>query len=586
MNKLFKSLSFLALTCSFLLTSCGGSGNTTPSSGTNPDDELPNFEATPGDKDSWEYLPKDENGNVEEYEIEWYVNSATFAWNSYGSDRVSQIIKEKTGAKIKFVTPATDDGTKLATLISGNKLPDVVSVQCWYNQVHQMANQGYLYSFDSLINKWAPSFNERKQEDIWNYFKEGNGHTYGFPNFAYSTKYVNDKSPLEPNGALMVRKDWYEEVLATGNDMTTPDKFIAGCEMIKAKHTGSVPFQLSPFTNEGCQSIKWLEQYFNCAFEDESGKYLDTRTTENYQDMLKFLNECNSKGVILSENYSAKSDQVQKNISRGNVFVSVVTPQDYQMAFLNCYNKDIQYIPLILKNYKNEAPVLQDLSGNGYLLNMISKNCERPDKVIKLMDFLYSEEGQRLIAFGVEGETYNWNEDKTRLEWTPRYISGINQEDLNDTAWVNSYGLFQMTLAINVAYTNTIKPLNAMSETDKYIDNLKRPLIPYSYNFKPTFLKHDTGHQDYFKVSTTAKKIDTKWVSQLISILRADNYLTAYKAAITYANRQGLKSVQEFYSASYETTKELLDVTYGYPTHQDGYKPPVTGPNGDTSLWR
>ena len=41
----------------------------------------PDFPRTPGDKDSWEYL-KDENGNVEQWELEWYVNDSTFAWNS------------------------------------------------------------------------------------------------------------------------------------------------------------------------------------------------------------------------------------------------------------------------------------------------------------------------------------------------------------------------------------------------------------------------------------------------------------------------------------------------------------------------
>ena len=35
---------------------------------------------------------------------------------------------------------------------------------------------------------------------------------------------------------------------------------------------------------------------------------------------------------------------------------------------------------------------------------MITKNCERPDLVIKVFDFLYSEEGQRLLARVDEGD--------------------------------------------------------------------------------------------------------------------------------------------------------------------------------------
>ena len=60
----------------------------------------PDFPLTPGDKDSWEYF-KDENGNVEEWNMEWYVNDTAPLWNSYGSDRVSEVLHEKTGVNIK-----------------------------------------------------------------------------------------------------------------------------------------------------------------------------------------------------------------------------------------------------------------------------------------------------------------------------------------------------------------------------------------------------------------------------------------------------------------------------------------------------
>lgn len=577
---------FYLFLATLMLTGCNPSNNSV-------DNELELLQPlidqvgqTPAEKDSWEYLLGEDGKPKEEITITWFVNDPTFAWNSYGSDVVSRVIKEKTGINIRWSVPADDSGTKLASLISGDMLPDIVSVQSWYNQVHQLANQNYLYSLDTLIEYFAPSFKERQQDDIWNYFKEGDGKTYGVPNFAYSTEYISDDEKLEPNGAILVRKDWYEEAYKAGYDMTTPDSFIDGCKYIAEKHPSAIPFQLSPFNSNGSASIDWLEQYFNCEFEDENGNYVDTRTTENYKDLMKFLNECTSEGIILPENFSAKSDTVQKNIARGNVFVSAVTPQDYQIAFMTCFDKGIEYIPLVLRNYKGEAPVLQDISGNGYLLNMISRKCKRPDIVIKLFDFLYSEEGQRLVAFGIEGETYIWNEDKTKILWTDRYVSGISGNNLEDQAWVNSYGLYQMTLFMNLAYINKLKPLNGRRASDVYIDNLKRPLIPYSYNFKPTFLKHDTSADDYFTISTNAKKIDSKWVTYVIEIMRSDDYLKQYDESIKFIKRFKFDDVLEFYKESYVTTKKLLNIEFGYPTNKEGYKEPVTGPNGDFSFWR
>ena len=549
----------------------------------------PDFPLTPGDKDSWEYL-KDENGKVEEWDIEWYVNDSTFSWNSYGSDRVSQIIKEKIGVNIKFTVPVTDDGQKLSTLISGDKLPDLISVQCWYNQCSQLASQGYLYPLDGLIERWAPSFKDREQTDIWEYFREGDGYTYGAPNFAYSTKYVNDTDKMEPNGCLMVREDWYAEAVKAGYPMTSPQSFIDGCKYIVSKHANAIPFQLGAFTNEGNSSIDWLSQYFCSVFEDKNGNYQDTRLTERYQEMLEFLNKCTKEGIIANSNFSDKAEQIRTNISRGNVFVSAVTPQDYQTAFMNCFAKDITYVPLVLRNKDGEAPILQDISGNGYLLTMVPRKCKRPDKVIKLLDFLYSEEGQRLVAFGVEGESYNWNSDHTMVEWSDRYVSGVNG-NLEDQAWINTLGLYQMTLLMNLAYINKYKPLNGRRDSDIYIDNMKRPLTTYSYNFKPTFLKHDTGDKNYFDISTKYNKIKTKWAEAIVEIIRAKDWKAEYDSRVNYAKRQGLDAVNEFYSKSYINTKALLKVEWGYPANKPGYVGPTTArgqgaDNGDFSYWR
>ena len=586
-----KKKQVLALTLvATVLSSCGYFNHknaSNPGGGGGGAGELvyPDFPTTPGDKDSWEYL-KDENGNIEEWDVEWYVNDSTFAWNTYGSDRVSQILKEKTGVNIKFSVPVTDDGQKLSTLISGNKLPDLISVQCWYTQCSQLASQGYLYPLDGLIERWAPSFVEKEQKDIWEHFREGDGYTYGLPNFAYSTKYVNDNDKVEPNGCLLVREDWYKEAQAAGYQMTDKASFINGCKYISSKYANAVPFQLDAFTSEGNESIDWLSQYFCSPFEDKEGNYLDTRLTDRYKEMLSFLNECNKEGIIKPTNYSDKAATIRQNISRGNVFVSAVTPQDYQTAFLSAYGSGVNYIPLILMNKDNQAPILQDISGNGYLMTMVTRNCKRPDKVIKLLEYLYSEEGQRLVCFGVEGESYNWNADHSASEWTDRYVQGING-DLEAQAWINTLGLFNMTLLMNLAYVNKVKPLNGRRPTDVYIDNLKRPLTDYSYNFKPTFLKHDTADKDYFNISTKNNKIKTKWAQFIVEILRASDWESQYNKAVNYCKQIGLNDVINFYSTSYQNTKRTLGLTWGYPQNRPDYSEPTWhGPNGDFSYWR
>lgn len=559
-------------------TACGGgSGGKTI--------VYPDYENTPSEKNSWEYLLDDQGKPKEQITIDWYVNDSTFSYPGYGTDVVSKYIKDNLGITIRFTSPVTDDGQKLATLISGDILPDVVSIQSWYLQCSQLANQNYLFPVDELMTRWAPNFLDNVETDLWNYFQMGDGHNYGFPSLCYSENYMSGEQ-IYPNGGILVREDWYQEAATAGYDMTTPTSFINGCKFIQNKYSSSIPFQLDAFNSEGNDSITWLAQYFATPFETEDGVYQDIRTDDHYKQVLRFLSECNTAGIIKSSNYSDTYSQIKTNISRGNVFVCAGTPQDYQVAYQNCYNNGINYVPLVLHNYDGDAPVLQDISGQGYLLNMVSTNCKRPDIVIKLLDFLHSEEGQRLVAFGIEGETWNWTDSThTAIEWTERYISGALNKNSDDAAWLQGYGLNAMTLMMNMSYIVKYKPTDGRKAEIVYIDNQKRPLTPYSYDFRASFLKHDTSNSNYFAISTKAKKIDTKWAQALVNIIKASNYETAYDSAIAYANRQGLNEVVTFYKTSYQNTLSVLGLTRGYPSHKEGYVAPTTGANGDFSYW-
>ena len=264
----------------------------------------------------------------------------------------------------------------------------------------------------------------------------------------------------------------------------------------------------------------------------------------------------------------------------------MVTPQDYQQGFIASYNFDIKYVPLILRNYEGDDPILQDIRGMGYLYTMVTTNAKRPDKIIKLLDFLYSEEGQRLVAFGLEGETWNWVDDKhTEIKWTDTYLNSVNNDD------TGKYGLYQMTLMMNLAYINKIKPLNGRKDVDIYIDNLKKPISPYSYDYTASFLKDDTSDKSYNEVSVNETKGVQRWSSSyLAKVLRSSNKEQArqyYDQGISYMKKNCmLEKVIEFNSQSYKRAKEALKLTYAWPKNMENYVSPKTGPNGDFSYWK
>lgn len=80
---------------------------------------------------------------------------------------------------------------------------------------------------------------------------------------------------------------------------------------------------------------------------------------------------------------------------------------------------------------------------------MISKNCEYPDRAIKLMSCMMSEEGQKLISLGIEGEHYTMENGRAVLtEETSRLLNEDNaaylaQVGANDAYWMLQDNLMQ-----------------------------------------------------------------------------------------------------------------------------------------------
>ncbi|GHV02449.1 hypothetical protein FACS1894211_13850 [Clostridia bacterium] len=545
------------------------------------DEFLDQFQNVPDDgKPSWEF-------DQSEYDFTWYLNASWMEWPTNGIDMVSRVIREKTGCNIEILTPADDSNTELSTMISSGSLPDVISVQAELLYANQLADQGYVYSLDTLMERFAPSMKPRyheQQRDVYDWFKRG-GQLYGIPNLSYSDYYLGD-TKLAPNGGILVREDWYNEVVTNiGEDMTTKESFIKGCAYIKSRHANAIPVQLDPFIASGNQSVLWLSEYFAVPFEKENGEYNYQITDPRYEEVLTFLNSLYTGGYIADANLTANTDSVTRNLSQGNVFVSMATPQNYNGSFRNCFEKGITYVPLVLRNDAGDDPVLRDLRGKGYLLSMITRKSARPDKIIKVFDFLTSEEGQLLINFGVENDTFIWDANHEKIVWTEKYLADYEN---NDTT---KYGFGLCNMLLNQAFFDKVAPAGTAAKKaySIYINNLKRPLCPYSHDYNVSVLMPDTTRSDYFSYVEKRENVNNIWgrfLPGIISSASAGKAIEKYNSTVASMKNNDLDFVVGFMNDSYARAKTAMSVTKGWPPFRTGYTKASTGPNGDFSYWQ
>ncbi|SDO19330.1 putative aldouronate transport system substrate-binding protein [Paenibacillus sp. yr247] len=503
--------------------------------------------------------------------VDWYVD---LSWWKYqgdlGKDEFSKLIRDKFGLDINFITPAADDGQKMAAMIASNTLPDIITYEGWKDDPgYKLFKSGSLASMDQLIEKYTPEFKDKVYKDVADWYRQSDGHFYGLPNYAYSKFEMKPGEKLEPNSGFTLRKDILEKL---GNpDISTADKFMNVLERVKNEvktYDGKplIPLQLYEFTDKGSGSINWLQQYFSTPFEDKNGNFLDVRFQENYYAGIKFLNEAYRKGLISQDNFTDKRDQINEKVASGKVFAMLTANQDFDAQYRTLYRADnkAQYQAFALRNNKGEELYLQDLRGYGWLLTSVNKNTKYADRITKLIAFLNSKEGQYMTEFGFEGKTYTKSADGT-FQKTEEFDKGLASGESAKKYGVGmgiGFNLQQDWLTVKDMYAKPTKP------EDIYMQDIKKPLLPFSYDFNAANPKFDPENVKYNEMTDLKNKLDLLWGRLLPKMILADSEAKsrqAYDDAIAKMKDAGWDKLNTFNQEMYQATKKRLGTEYGWP---------------------
>lgn len=568
MKKMKKVLSIVLTTALVMstLAGCSSKKNDDTTSSNNQATTAPTQSVAPTGTDT----SSTDAGTQDLTTIDWYVDMPTFQWGGagFGQDLTSKMIEEKTGVKINFIVPASDDHQQLSSMVAAGTLPDIITVNGWWDSNtrlldYQLATQGYLWSYNDLMDQYAPDMKSNIRQDVFDWFAESDGKTYEMPNYAYSNQDLKPGEQLVPNGCITIRKDLYEAIGSP--DMSTPEGFLDACQKIKdtvKQYNGQdiIPIQL--YEGVG-NSILWLAQYFATPYEDSNGNYLYDFTQDNYKEALKFLNTAYQRGLISDANFSDTRDLVNEKVASGRVFCMITAPQDFTAQMQSLYDTDPKavYEPVVLKNSKGEDPVLQDIRGFGWLTTEVSKNTKYPDKIAKLINYLISDQGQIDMYYGQEGVTYNKNADGT-ISYTDEYNQALAN---NDT---KKYALGSMYLLDNYAYRRQfeVAPTDPklLATTDTII---KQPMEKYSYDYSAAGFKfdpQDSRKEAMAQLSVQVTNYRQTAIAELVTAKDDAAFEARYKQAVDDLNAMGLKDLITYDNDGFQAAKKALGIDHSW----------------------
>jgi putative aldouronate transport system substrate-binding protein len=453
------------------------------------------------------------------------------------SGAVPEEITKKTG--IKLNVQVASDGQQLPLMISSGDLPDLVFTQ---GNFQQMSNANVSYSWDELIEKY--NIDGLDIDPMARVLNQGeDGKLYSVKNgFTTPERFEAIPAALGNVPALSFRTDIMEEL---GNpELTSLDDIVNLFKSVKEKYPEMTPLVMSPNAlgqhfrvNFGASYLKGFQMV-----EDEV-KYFIAQP-EQY-DYYMFMNKLYREGLINPENFTwSDQNQAKANIVNGEAFAILnQTDANAINAEIEGAGKDFkieQFTKLLGENPKLET------NSAGWSGTFITKNAKDPEAAIKFLEFMYSEEGQKLGLWGVEGE--HWTMDKSLEEggypeFTYNSQSAVEQKELGSVWWglLIDDGIYEQVQR----YVPGTPTTEAMIDAKQYTKN--NPLIA------GIVLPVDSEYQI---IKAELDNMVTNEESKIYLAESEEEAKQAFDAMLDTAKKIGMEKLNEYANDQYQ---ELLE---------------------------
>ena len=445
--------------------------------------------------------------------LNWYINYSWFTMD-WGKNMVSKQITKDTGVNINFVTPAGNQEETINALVASDSLPDIVTLGWWEPQINDMIKNKMVYALNELADQYDPYFYEVTDPTVVNWYSDENGDIYGYPNSAYTPEAVETHSNIGSNQTFLVRKDIYEAIGSP--DMTTQEGFEAAVkkavEMFpEVDGKPLIPIGSHIFEENGCNSFDNFLMNFLAVPYEKDGKLYDRHTDPEYLSWLKFFRKLGEEGYLSSDIFVDQRTQMNEKVAEGRYFCMLYQRTDIADQESTLYEKNPDSIYIAVdgpKNSKGDDYVLPTNAINGWTLTLISKNCKHPDRAIAFLDYMMSEEGQKMISLGVEGEMYDMVDEKAVLKDDVRKLLTTDRKKYDEVYGADdAYWMLQ----------NNVMQLDWMPEKQYPLNQMEEWTYPYTRYLG----EYEVTKQDDSEMSRINSRIDKLWGKTLPRLLLA-----------------------------------------------------------------
>ncbi len=466
-------------------------------------------------------------------------------------------IEEITGVRLERQFPVAWDGQQLALMLASDSLPDIIVIETgasWRSPFIEQARQaGAIWAYDDLIEQYAPNFKDLVAPEYFEMFKSEDGKTYEYVN-AINTAIAQEKKQefgaVGSAGATLIRGDFYEVVGSP--DVSTPDGFIDALKKLKEAYPDRIPF-ITPADVWKSPISDFSAQFGVPPYHVEEGKVYDQLKAPSAVEAAVFLNRLAREGLMPKEAILEGTD-VQAMVFNGEVISYWWNTRDEGKVPDD--NPETTYTslpPFTSWHSYNSATV------GGWKTILISKKCKNPDRAVRLMEFMASEEGHRVLYWGNLGESPanggSWSGDMAN---GPHYYL----DEKGKPTYYQEYWAAKLADWDGVAVQSGLKEI--CYGEDSYYANVQTWMTDDPVAQKEAL--YYTGKTDYTpwfgikvvsgseedNILTKIKMIKKNYVASVAFAKSEEECRSQYAAMLQEMEDAGLAQLEAYYTAQYE----------------------------------
>lgn len=442
------------------------------------------------------------------------INGAQVA-EAWGNDPVSQEWMKDTNVNVEWSYAIDDSHSKLNMQIASGEYPDVLICQLSYDMLKDLAANDVIIKYNELQDTYAPDFIDRNMSAntvlyIRQFFDTMD--VYALPVYSYKVEDMENPELTRCSTGIMVLKSVYEAIGSP--DMTTIDGFLNALRKVKEMYPDLIPAQASRNSStDDDGNPRCISKLFGM-FDLTGGYYYDEANdtykkywnSDNYKELLKFVNTLYNEGLMDPTELTDSGEQLQAKLFNGQVFCNMNNDAeniDWFNTELKNAGVDDEWIFVGQPSINTEKGYIYDniMGGVGDHCIVIF-NTENAGRALQWVDYLMQDKAQREVILGVEGVSWEFNEDGIPMMFEE--IRALSDNQKKEDYGAGLYYFLRQGLYNNIVnkYSCSAKQTAAMTFMNQYYED-KSFLAgsnPENFSSDSEEIKILTNIREYYEV--------------------------------------------------------------------------------------